>query len=102
MIQSALASLAKLTEQAAGQDHSPYERLEDYYRRRLLLLDAGEQNEHESATQEAQRYLVLAQEMRDVERTIANKLHAENKIHDELLRKLEHELDLLDTRFYRP
>ena len=101
MIQSALDSLAKLSEQAAGQDHSAYERLEDYYRRRLLLLDAGEGG-HESATQEAQHYLALAQEMRDIERTVANKLHNENKIHDEVLRKLEHELDLLDTRFYRP
>lgn len=101
MIQSALDSLSKLREQAADQDQSPYARLEDYYRRRLLLLDAGEQGEHESATQEVQYYLLLAQQMRNVERSVANTLRDENKIHDEVLRKLEHELDLLDTRFYR-
>ncbi|MBV8864735.1 MAG: hypothetical protein JO210_04970 [Acidobacteriaceae bacterium] len=46
---------------------------------------------------ERQRY--VAQELRNVERSIALKLRNENKIHDEVWRHLEHEIDLLDARF---
>ena len=101
MIQTALDALADLRQQGTEEEQNPYQRLEDFYRRRLLLLDAREENEAESAAQEAERYLKLAQEMRNVERRIANRLRDENKIHDEVLRKLEHELDLLDTRYRR-
>jgi len=40
----------------------------------------------------------VAQELRDVERSVALRLRDESKIHDEVLRTLEHELDLLDAR----
>jgi hypothetical protein len=43
----------------------------------------------------------VAQQMRNVERAVANHLRMENKIHDEVLRKLERELDLVDAHFTR-
>jgi hypothetical protein len=43
-------------------------------------------------------YESIGQRLRAVERSIALKLRDENKIHDEVLRSLERELDLLDAR----
>ncbi|MBV9034898.1 MAG: hypothetical protein JO182_10440, partial [Acidobacteriaceae bacterium] len=41
----------------------------------------------------------IAKQLRDVERSVALKLRDENKIHDEVLRELERELDLLDAHY---
>jgi len=53
------------------------------------------------AAHEPDLYSNVAQQMRNVERAVANHLRMENKIHDEVLRKLERELDLVDAHFTR-
>jgi CPA1 family monovalent cation:H+ antiporter len=94
LIETALAKLASLRGENDGQHLEAFERLEEYYRRRLLLLESTGLEVHETDF-----YTSLAQQLRDVERAVANHLRAQNKIHDEVLRKLERELDLVDARF---
>ena len=93
VLETALAKLASLRGESDGQQLEALERLEEYFRRRLLL-DYGGPGVHETDP-----YNSAAQQLRNVERAVANHLRAENKIHDEFLRKLERELDLVDARF---
>jgi len=94
LIETALAKLASLRGESDGQHLEAFERLEEYYRRRQSLLEA-----HGTDVQETDFYSSLAQQLRNVERSVANHLRVEDKIHDEVLRKLERELDLMDERF---
>lgn len=94
LIDTAIAKLASLRGESDGQHLEAIERLEEYYRRRLSHLDANDPN-----TLDGDFYSALAQQLRNVERAVAAHLRAENKIHDEVLRKLERELDLMDARF---
>jgi CPA1 family monovalent cation:H+ antiporter len=95
LIETALAKLATLRGEREGQHLEAFERLEEYYRRRQRLLD----DDHTADSNETDFYAGLAQQLRDVERSVATHLRAQNQIHDEVLRKLERELDLLDARF---
>jgi CPA1 family monovalent cation:H+ antiporter len=94
LIETALAKLASLRGESDGQHLEAFERLEEYYRRRMLLLESPGTEIHETDF-----YSAVAQQLRNVERAVANHLRVENKIHDEVLRKLERELDLVDARF---
>ena len=94
LLETALAKLASVRGESEGHQLEVYERLEEYYRRRLLSLDSTDFSSHEPDL-----YSSVAQELRNVERTVAHHLRAQNKIHDEVLRALERELDLADFRF---
>jgi CPA1 family monovalent cation:H+ antiporter len=95
LLETALAKLASLRGEKDGQHLEALERLEEYYQRRLRSLESTAPDAQESD----HLYSTVAQELRNVERAVANHLRAENKIHDEVLRKLERELDLVDARF---
>lgn len=95
LIETALAKLASLRNESDGQHLEAFERLEEYYRRRERLLDSHSTGD----TREIDTYVDLAQQLRNVERSVAIHLRAKEQIHDEVLRKLERELDLLDARF---
>jgi Na+/H+ antiporter len=97
MIAAALGSLERLRGENGREQPQMYDQLERYYRYRLALLepanpgdgDAPSTIDHDS----------IARQLRSVERSTALRLRDENKIHDEVLRTLMHELDLLDARF---
>jgi CPA1 family monovalent cation:H+ antiporter len=95
LIDAALARLTTLRGESDGQHLEAFERLAEYYRRRRLLLESHDTE----SIHETDFYAELAQQLRDVERSIAADLRAQNKIHDEVLRKLERELDLMDVSF---
>lgn len=96
MIAAALESLDRVRNESGREHAEIYDQLERYYRRRLELLERA----HSDGTGPAKiDHESLARQLRSVERSIALKLRDENKIHDEVLRTLEHELDLLDARF---
>ena len=97
LLETALAKLASLRGESDGHQLEAIERVEEYYHRRLLSLDAKGRPD----LQEPDLYTNVAQQMRNVERAVANHLRTENKIHDEVLRKLERELDLVDAHFTR-
>ncbi|MBV9759327.1 MAG: Na+/H+ antiporter [Acidobacteriaceae bacterium] len=95
MTSAALDSLNRLRDQSGREKAEIFDQVERYYRRRLSLLErAADRSDAPQIDHES-----LARQLRSVERAIAVKLRDENKIHDEVLRALEHELDLLDARF---
>jgi monovalent cation/hydrogen antiporter len=96
MTAAALESLERLRSQSGREHTEIYDHLERYYRRRLELLEHAQLD---SAAPPQIDYVSLARQLRSIERAIALKLRDEDKIHDEVLRALEHELDLLDARF---
>ncbi|MBV8895785.1 MAG: Na+/H+ antiporter [Acidobacteriaceae bacterium] len=98
MIQAALGELKRIKEENSGEDTELQDQLEQYYRRRLALL--GRYGSSDAASAPAiDETASIAQRLRTVERAVALKLRDESKIHDEVLRSLERELDLLDARF---
>ena len=95
MISAALSRLKELRQEDDGDRADVPEQLERYYQRRLAVI---EQDSLTNETQ-AQHGRSISQQLRNAERATALKLRDENKIHDEVLRTLERELDLLDARF---
>jgi Na+/H+ antiporter len=98
MVTAALKALQSVQKDAGREQSDVYDQLERYYRHRLAMLD-GFSHEGELSKEQIEHHRSLAQQLRDVERSIALKLRDENRIHDEILRTLERELDLLDARF---
>jgi Na+/H+ antiporter len=98
MILSALQALAEIRARGPEEERGVYDQLEWHYRRRLASIDK-ESAERPRQAQKIDHQLFVAQELRDVERAVALQLRDKNQIHDEVLRRLEHELDLLDARF---
>jgi CPA1 family monovalent cation:H+ antiporter len=99
MISAALESLKRLRQESGRERAEIHDQLERYYRRRLALLEERAAQDGGSDREHAKHHDSAAQQLRAVERSIALKLRDENKIHDEVLRTLERELDLLDARF---
>jgi len=99
MIVAALKALENLREQGRVEDAEIYDELDRYYRRQLVLLEDAPAPEREQSEHELLKRRQIAQQLRDIERSVALRLRAENQIHDEVLRHLERELDLLDARF---
>ncbi len=96
MIDAALEALERVRNESGREHAEIYDQLDRYYRRRLELLERAHPD---GAGRPKIDQELLARQLRSVERSIALKLRDENKIHDEVLRTLEHELDLLDARF---
>ena len=100
MISAALRALGRIRKEGTEDQKELFDPLETFYRHRLALLEKDRDGNYQSAELESlERQRYVAQELRNVERSVAIKLRNENKIHDEVLRHLEHELDLLDARF---
>jgi monovalent cation/hydrogen antiporter len=95
MTAAALESLQRLRDESGREHAEIYDQLERYYRRRLELIERADRDGVTPQIDHAS----LARQLRSIERAIAVKLRDEDKIHDEVLRMLEHELDLLDARF---
>ena len=97
----ASAALAHL-EEARAQDlpdfAAVYDDITRRYTRRLASFSQESTDTDSMSSQELERYrTVLADSLR-LERKTANRLRKDGHIHDELLRKIEHELDLRETR----
>ena len=87
------AALAHLEEAKGHDDHTAagaYDHLAEHYRKRQENL-GSEAGEH-------QKYVDLSRETLRVERATAVRLRNEGRINDEVLRKLERELDLTESR----
>ncbi len=99
MIGAALQSLEERRRDSPGGPPEIDEQLERYYRRRLALLDERVAGDGQQTDVHTDGRHSIAQQLRAIERSVALKLRDENKIHDEVLRLLERELDFLDARF---
>jgi Na+/H+ antiporter len=98
MVESALEFL----ERAGGKDRlefaDVYEDLTQHHRTRLATLLGEGNDEHGTAAEHEERYRELTRELLGIERQTAIRLRDENKISDDVLRKLLHELDLAESR----
>lgn len=101
MAEAALSHLELVRSRADSVTDEAYDDIERHYRRRLATLD------HEDARAEAgdenfyQNYVALSRELLGIERKTAVELRNQRQIGDELLRELEHELDLGELKFQR-
>jgi monovalent cation/hydrogen antiporter len=97
----ASGALAHL-EEARGQDlpefNSVYDDLAKRYAQRLASLRKETNDEDELSTKSMDRYRGVLKELLREERKTAVRLRNDGRINDEVLRKLEHELDLSETR----
>jgi CPA1 family monovalent cation:H+ antiporter len=75
-----------------------YEDVERHYKDRLATVVGGSDDVTEQGTKIYQQFLVLSRELLDTERKTALGLRDEGRISDEVLRQLEHELDLSEIR----
>lgn len=99
MIDAALARLDEFRNEAGPDRDELFNQLELFYRRRVAMLEEGTDQEGAFTRAEVETYDGVAQKLRSAEREVLLKLRDENKIHDEVLRTLERELDLLEVRF---
>ena len=73
-----------------------YDDLEQHYKHRLATLKGDVSDIH---TSHHGRLVEVSRDVLRVERQTAVRLRNEGRINDELLRDLEHELDLSEARF---
>src|SRR5713226_7978210 len=89
-------------ENARGQDledfAAVYDDLARRYTRRLASLSKQDSDDDGMSNQELARYRKILGELLRLERKTAVRLRNEGRINDEVLRKIEHELDLSETR----
>jgi Na+/H+ antiporter len=98
MIEAALARLEEERVKDGAEFADVYDDLGQHYKERLAKL-TGEDNAEVGANPATYaRYLALTRELLRAERQMAVKLRNEGRINDEVLRKVEHELDLSETR----
>jgi CPA1 family monovalent cation:H+ antiporter len=94
--EAALAHLEEVKERDSEDVADHYEDLAQHYRHRLAALQGGDGKE-DSTDQD--RYTGLSREMIGVERRTAVGLRNEGRINDEVLRRIERELDLSESRY---
>ncbi len=94
------AALAHL-EEVKGRDSADvaeyYDDLAQHYRHRLATLRETNGGKGDSA--DLDRYTEISREMLQVERQTAVSLRNEGRINDEVLRRIERELDLSESRY---
>jgi NhaP-type Na+/H+ or K+/H+ antiporter len=94
------AALEHLQESRAKDDPAfagVYDDLAQHYRDQQENLSAAESDEDGSG-KVRQKYGELTQELLGIERQVALRLRNEGRISDEVLRRLEHEIDLREAR----
>jgi|KBSMisStandDraft_5_1062788.scaffolds.fasta_scaffold41198_3 CPA1 family monovalent cation:H+ antiporter len=95
---TALAYLEGLRGTDTAEFAAVYDDISHRYARRLAALSKESQDSDALSGQELHRYRQLLGELLRLERKTALQLRNEGRINDEVLRKLEHELDLSETR----
>lgn len=95
------ATLARLEEvrrgDAAGEDAS-YADLARHYEQRMASINEDRAKLPEASAGHYARYLGISRDFLDVERSNALRLRDEGRITDEMLREMEHEMDLDEAR----
>ena len=94
---AALQRLAQFRESDGPAVVSVYADLQQHYEHRLAVLEGNDTAHGDDADAEHSRALVLTLELLHVERETAVGLRNAGRINDEVLRILEHELDLRES-----
>ncbi len=95
--EAALAHLEEVKQRDSEDVAAHYDDIAQHYRHRLAALQETSNGQGDSA--ELDRYTELAREMLEVERQTALQLRNEGRINDEVLRRIERELDLSESRY---
>jgi CPA1 family monovalent cation:H+ antiporter len=102
MAEAALAHLEQARSNANAEETEAYDELARHYHRRLTALDQDGRRPHETGSADFYKsFATLSRELLGVERRTAVELRNQRRIGDELLRELEHELDLGELKFQR-
>lgn len=102
MIEAALAYLEHTREEDTGDFAPVYEELIHVQRRRLNVIESNTEAEFGSRPEDYRRWKDVSHKIAALQRATILHLRNENKINDEVLRKLELELDLFDARYAVP
>ncbi len=99
MIEAALAHLTDLRVRKNAGAAEVYDDIEQHYRHRLVDLKEEEEDEMDALHRAHHRlFRDVSRDLLGVERTTAIRLRNEGLINDEVLRQLEYEIDLSETR----
>jgi len=99
MVEAALAYLEQNRDDAPGEFASLYDELIRSQRRRLSTLEKTDSAEDGTRPEDYQRWRDLSRQVGAIQRATVLMLRNQNKINDEVMRKLERELDLNEARF---
>jgi monovalent cation/hydrogen antiporter len=98
VLQAALEYLETRRSKDLSDSAGLYDDLALHYRDRLASVTGGHGDGAGSKRANYNRYLEVSRKLLDVERQTALRLRDEGRITDDILRQLEHELDLSETR----
>jgi monovalent cation/hydrogen antiporter len=96
VLEAAVAHLENAKERDGEESAGLYEDLAEHYRHRLASLQGGDENQQQAADHDL--YSELSRETLRIERETAIRLRNEGRINDEVLRRIERELDLSESR----
>jgi CPA1 family monovalent cation:H+ antiporter len=99
MVDAALKQLRIEQEREDGKFQDVYDEIEERYRHRLGILQGNESGaENGESAAHVTRYKELLRELIRIERRTAVSLRNQGRLNDEVLRRIEHELDLSEIR----
>jgi monovalent cation/hydrogen antiporter len=99
MLQAALKYLEESRRKAEPELSEVYDDLEHHYQHRLATLaETGEDSEENVDRRFYRHFIDLSRQLLKIERQTAVQLRNQRRINDELLRELEHELDLGEAK----
>jgi len=99
MVEAALAYLEQSREGAEDQFVPVYDELVHTYRRRLNALESNHEAEPGARPRDYEQWRELSQQVGKIQRATVLLLRNQNKINDEVMRKLEREIDLNEARY---
>lgn len=100
ILNTVLERLHEMESNADDEHLQIYRDIARHYRGRLTMVNAkGDRAQRQKELSLSRDYRNLSRELRDVERKTAMELRNENKINDELLRRLQRELDLTEGHY---
>jgi monovalent cation/hydrogen antiporter len=99
MVKAALAYLEHCREDSSADVAPVYDELIRTYRRRLNTLVNDKSAERGSRPEDYELWRELSQQVRAIQRATVLHLRNQNKINDEVMRRLERELDLTEARY---
>jgi CPA1 family monovalent cation:H+ antiporter len=99
MVDAALAYLEQARDADRPEFIPVYDDLIRYERHRRNVFDASDSAETGFRREDYERFRELSQNVRALQRATILNLRNHNEIDDEVMRKLEHELDLIEARY---
>ena len=99
MIEAALRELSAARDLEPTGFNEVYDDIDHHYQQRLALVGPDGKPKDGDAAEQHARYRDLSLDLLRVERHTAIQLRNEGRINDELLRRLEHELDLSEAKY---